>query len=69
MGYTNAGKPNLGGPCGRCKRSGFVPLIDGEPSFPFGKDRNHPQILAHEAANPTTKTASRDAEREQGVLM
>jgi hypothetical protein len=43
-GFSNRGEPQYGGDCLRCGRSGFVPLLDGEPSFPFGRDKDHPAL-------------------------
>jgi hypothetical protein len=68
-GYNNDGSPRLGGPCGRCHAAGFVPIIDGEPSHPFGKDSGHPALVAHERLYPTRKTVSGDTKHEQGELM
>jgi hypothetical protein len=47
-GFDNRGAPILSGDCARCGRSGFVPVLDGEPSYPFGKDKDHPVLLALE---------------------
>jgi len=44
-GYDNQGRPSYGGDCGRCGRSGFVPVVDGQPSYPFGKDKDHPALV------------------------
>ena len=43
-GFDNAGKPIFSGACGRCGRSGYVPIIDGEPGYPFGKHKDHPDL-------------------------
>lgn len=66
-GYNNNGQPRRGGPCGRCRRSGFVPVLNGQPSYPFGKDKDNPELVAHAAANPTTKPV--EAVRTQGGLL
>lgn len=64
-GFNNNGSPRLGGPCGRCHAAGFVPELDGEPSWPFHKDKDHPLLLTHAAAYPTVKTLSPDRIYEQ----
>lgn len=66
-GFNNNGTPRLGGPCARCHAAGFVPLLDGEPSYPFGKDKNHPVLVAHAVAHPVRREV--EPQREQKGLL
>ena len=65
MGFDAHGEPMTSNqPCARCRKSGFVPLIDGEPGYPFGKHR-----LRKEIRQPPLNNKPIPETLEQGELL